>query len=322
MKRAPHSAPTNEDEATMFHKILAPLDGSAFSEQALPLALTIAARTSAALHFVVVHEQLPIDTFAQDGSYLDVQLRRWQGEYLDELRGKVEDGGAPAPATEVLEGPAAPTLEAYAAENGIDLIVMATHGRGGLTRAWLGSVADRLVRQVTMPLLLVRPEQDEPPSPVIAREELFHRILIPLDGSDLAEAILEPATSLGDLEDSEYDLVRVVPPPPPIGPRVRIEAPETDGDAQERLRAAAESYLGGVADRLQQPTSRRVRTSVQLTDSTAGGILAHAEASGADLIAMSTHGHGRLTRTLLGSHADKVLRAANVPVLIHHPPAA
>lgn len=305
----------------MYHRILAPLDGSAFSEQALPLALAIAARTSAALHLVVVHEQLPIDTFAQDGSYLDVQLRRWQREYLDELSGKVADGGAPSPVARVLEGVASPTLEAYAAENDIDLIVMATHGRGGLTRAWLGSVADRLVRQVSMPVLLVRPEQEEPPSPVIAREDLFRRILIPLDGSDLAEAILEPATSLGDLDGPEYDLVRVLASPLPIGPRPRVETAETDADAQAQQLAEAENYLSGVAERLQQGTSRRVQTSVQVADSTAGAILAHAEASRADLIAMSTHGHSRLTRTLLGSHADKILRAANVPVLIHHPPA-
>jgi nucleotide-binding universal stress UspA family protein len=305
----------------MYQRILAPLDGSAFSEQALPVAAAIAGRTSATLHLAIVHEPLPIDTLAQDGSYLDTQLRRWQEEYLHEVSSRVEEGGARAPVTDVMEGPAAPTLEAYAAEKDIDLIVMATHGRGGLTRAWLGSGADRLIRHVIVPILLIRPDEDEPAEPPVARETLFRRIVVPLDGSPLGEAVLGPATQLGGLEDAEFDLVRAVGSPMPIGPRARAASAYPE-DRHESKRQEANTYLTRVADRLRQGGTRQIRTSVPVAGTPATAILEHASQTGADLIAMSTHGHGRIARTLLGSHADKVVRAAEIAVLIYLPGGA
>jgi hypothetical protein len=91
-----------------------------------------------------------------------------------------------SPVTELLDGSIAPAIAQYAAEVGIDLITMTTHGRGGISRAWVGSVADSLVRCGAVPMLLIRPkDQDIDWSP---RGDSRH-VLIPVDGSELSEGI-------------------------------------------------------------------------------------------------------------------------------------
>src|SRR5438067_676921 len=101
--------------------------------------------------------------------------------------------------------------------DGADLVVMTTHGRGPLGRLWLGSVADALVRDLAMPLLLVRPQET---APDFKREPLLKHLLLPLDGSPLAEQMLEPAVALGTLMEADYTLLRVIKPVVPIDDRL------------------------------------------------------------------------------------------------------
>ncbi|HSL71468.1 MAG TPA: universal stress protein, partial [Longimicrobiales bacterium] len=208
-------------------------------------------------------------------------------------------------------------LEAYVREAGIELIVMTTHGRGGLSRAWLGSVADSLVRSINVPVLLFRPRGDDAAE---ARAFRLRHILIPVDGSDLSEHVIDHAIWLGRLTGARYTLMQVVAPPFGVPATDVIPVAPLAPQDVESLRSLATAYLEQVANRL-RGDGLQVDTVVVVQTQSAPGILEEALQCGADLIAMATHGRGGWQRVALGSVADKVLRGTSVPLLILRPGA-
>lgn len=197
---------------------------------------------------------------------------------------------------------------------GADLIVMTTHGRGPLSRSWLGSVADELVRRATKPILLVRPQEK---ARDLSVEPVLRHILVPLDGSALAEKVLESAVALGSLFEAHYLLAHIYEPLLDTSLDSVNDAAAADSEPTiEELRARAQDYLNRVAERLQQE-GKTVQTQVVLGQHPASGILDTAQRSAVDLIALETHGRRGLSRLLLGSVADKVIRGASLLVLIH-----
>ncbi len=300
----------------MYRSLLVPLDGSAFAEHALPFALSIARRAGAALHLAHVH--VPLAFVSADGMTpfdltLDRKVAEGEREYLDAAVKRVAAASSVPVASTCLEGPViAETLHAHAANTGADLIVMTTHGRGPLSRFWLGSVADELVRRATVPILLVRPQEA---APDLASDPALRHLLIPLDGSALAEQALEPAVALGKLMEADYTLLRIYFPLEQVGLEsyalgVGLVPPV------EQLRTEAQAYLDRVAERLRQ-RGLRVHTQVALGPQPASAILDEAQRLGVDGVALETHGRRGLTRLLLGSVADKVIRGASIPVLVH-----
>jgi nucleotide-binding universal stress UspA family protein len=188
--------------------------------------------------------------------------------------------------------------------------VMTTHGRGGLERFWLGSVADELIRLCPVPLLLIGPEPGPLPGP-------FRRILVPLDGSALAEAALDPAVTLAGLEaGAELVLLQVVQP-------VASEVWIPDAALAARLasvdlirqREGAREYLDATARRL-EASGLMVRARVEEGDRVASAVLDAARDEQADLIVIATHGRSGLARLALGSVADKILRSSRTPLLV------
>jgi nucleotide-binding universal stress UspA family protein len=311
----------------MYHSLLVPLDGSAFAEHALPLALSLARRAGAGLRLVRVYTPLQA-MYAPDGLFFDAELddrlKLGQQEYLDGLVARLAAASGVPVTPVLLEGQdVATSVRAVAADTGADLVVMTTHGRGAVGRFWLGSVADKLIRELPMPLLLVRPGEA---APDFGREPVLKHLLLPLDGSPFAEQILEPAIALGSLMGADYTLLRVIKPVWPascdfygrdLGPEAESLLNQIE-KAQGQIRKEAEEYLGRVAERL-RPQSLRVRTRVEVEEQTAAAILKEAKAPAIDLIALGTHGRHGLSRLLLGSVADKVIRAATLPVLVHRP---
>jgi nucleotide-binding universal stress UspA family protein len=206
----------------------------------------------------------------------------------------------------------ADVLQTYVREHGIDLVVMTTHGRGGLSRAWLGSVADSFIRQATAPVLLIRPEKD--PAPAAANAGRIRHILIPVDGSEAAEAVIGPAVQLGALTGARYSLLRVVSP---ISAVADYGPPSTifdDPTLPERRRMAVE-YVSRLAERMSDD-GFEVAGAVMIAPSAAAAITEYAEANGADAIAIGTRGLGGPRRMLLGSVADKVVRSTDRLVLV------
>jgi nucleotide-binding universal stress UspA family protein len=297
----------------MYRSIVVPLDGSAFSEQVLPIAAILAKRAAAAVHIVTVSAPAPVPAAAVPEDWWLPGDRNWEEEFLTSAAARVSEGEQRPVVTALLSGPTALAIHHYAVEQSADLIIMATHGRSGLSRLWLGSVADRLVRHSTVPVLLVRPETDVQPRDE-GSEPPFRHILIPLDGSPLAERIIGYATRLGTLVGASYTLVRVVQPTTPApGTRATSDEDETEH------RREARRYLAVMAERLQDAGHRVTRTSVLVDPVPATAIPGFARAVGADLIALATHGRGGLSRAILGSVADKLLRSSPVPVLLYRP---
>src|SRR5262249_47720136 len=151
-----------------------------------------------------------------------------------------------------------------------DLVVMTTHGRGPMARFWLGSVVDHLVRELPMPLLLVRPTD----GPIDMKQERpVRHILVPLDGSPLSEQALEPAISLGGLTEASYTLLRVTPVVlsndyPGFG-----SSEEWCNRVQERLTVQAQDYLDLVAGRMRKRGLKA--TTVALAASSPARVILH-----------------------------------------------
>ncbi len=304
----------------MYRSVLVPLDGSAFAEHALPLALGIARRAGASLRVTQVHVPLAlmyVDSMAPLAYQGESGIMEQERSYLDGLVKRLK-AVSPVPVTPtLLEGPeVAELLNGHARTHGVDLVVMTTHGRGPMTRFWLGSVADELLRRASVPLLLVRPQNGEAE---LAREPVLRHFLIPLDGSELAEKVLEPAVSLGGLMQADYSLLRVYGPVTetridPLGAGIlsRLES------APDAVKAAAETYLGRVAERLRSQ-GLTVQAHAVFGQQAAVAILREAKVRESDLIALESHGRGGVDRLLLGSVADKVVRGASTPVLVQRP---
>lgn len=305
----------------MYRSILVPLDGSAFSEHALPIARTIARASGATLHLAQVHvpsvRHYMVGEPSIDAS-LDAENRERERAYLEAIPARLGIEADLTLTPVLLDGPIADALAAYRATSAIDLVVMTTHGRGGFTRLWLGSTANRLAHQITVPLLLIRP--DETP-PDLTALQTFHRFLVPLDGSQLAEQVLVPAFELAKLLQAECTLLHVVEPLilpgySPVGYTASV-----DMHANEALHHDAEQYLAMIAQRM-QADGVAIHTRVVIDTQPAAGIVRAVGESGSDVIAMTSHGRGGLARVLLGSVTDKVVRSSEVPVLVYQPEAS
>jgi nucleotide-binding universal stress UspA family protein len=298
----------------MVTPLLVPLDGSQRAASALPVAAYIAETTHAPLLLAritpllgvppaAVEVPLPSDTYQQ----LIEDERRMAADYLDNEAGPLRQRGLTVE-TFVAHGDPAATLLDLAAERQVSLMVMTTHGRSGLTRFALGSIADRLVHYGHVPILLLRTPPEDGEAGGERRERLLaarlEHALVPLDGSVLAEAALDCAAALAGTVVQRITLVRVVPYS--AKPCERLEAAEYLETCYRALREA----LAG----------RACLLDTLLLEGTAAAeqIAQHAEVDGG-LVVMATHGRGGLMRWVLGSVADEVLHRSNMPVLVVHP---
>ncbi len=303
----------------MIKSILIPLDGSPFSEQALPWAACLAKGLGAHLELVRVHDPVPPWTIASEGAVaataVDPAIRSAEEQYLANSVARLEEGGFAHVTCRLLDGEVVEQVARHAEDNAFGLVVLATHGRGALSRLWLGSVSDALVRRLTMPLLLIRPTEGT----AIPRAERFRKILVALDGSAESESAIGPALALAHPSRCEVVLVRVVPPVPIAGDAGMPAVPLVDEGLTEALTAQATTQVEAVAARLRSPTVA-VSTRVVVEPGVAQAILHEASLAGAELMALATHGARGVRRMVLGSVADKVLRGADRPVLLTRVP--
>ena len=300
----------------MYVSLLVPLDRTSFAEQALPLALSIARRAKARLDLVEVHALYALeDPTAGRVPFepeRDAERRRQEQLYLDATAkwltcvSRVSASAGVLPGSVVLPETVADSILERARAGKADLIVMATHARGPLSRSLAGSVADKLIRRAGVPVLLMR-ESDKTPG--IISEPVLDNILILLDGSALAERVLEPALDLARVMEARCTLLRVVESRPSPADRAPGGSPE---------KAQAEVYLQRVAARVREQ-GVPVRTRVVVARHVVEAVLEEAAARASNIIALATHGRGGLQRLLWGSVADKLVRAAVAPVLVYCP---
>lgn len=303
----------------MYKTIVVPLDGSTFAEQALPYALQLSKASGARLVLVLAHEvpgMAMSDLSVPGMDRLDEEAREWEQDYLRSLAKRLREDAKQPTSTIFDSGPVTSSaLEEAVKEQHADLVVMTTHGRSGLARAWLGSVADALARRLDVPMLLIRPVDET--TNVIEPAAAFRRVLAPVDGTATAEAALPHALKLAKLTGGGLTLLRVAfAPPTTLSNYLPEQAFMNRLDLGDQ-RKAAQAYLDKTASELRGETMPPVETHVVTSHSPALGILDAARDMGADIIVMGTHARGPVARAVLGSVADKVVRGADRPVMIY-----
>lgn len=299
----------------MYRVIMVPVDGSAFSREAVFHGLRLARKNGAQLRLVRVAS---IPGLVGESDFVSLETTARMNEHdrlLTELYRLAAECRANSPVevtATVEDGPIADALRGHALRHDVDLIVMATHARRGMARVWLGSVADRLIRETGLPVLLVRP-------PSLATELIdgscYKRIIVPLDGSSLAERSLPAAFALAELEHAELTILRIVPVAKSIAAG---ELHSTIGPARARDVEEAERYLAGIRVRFAE-RHVRMRSSVVVADDIPRAIIGFAQANDGDLIAIATHGRGGIARAVLGSVADRVMSEGVLSALVIHP---
>jgi nucleotide-binding universal stress UspA family protein len=308
----------------MYKSLIVPLDGSALAEQAVATATAFAKKSGAKVHLIRVHNPYPQKPYrgplmAPTDARWDRNVRRRETKYLSGVAASMKEAlGRSVPAS-LKDGTVVEAICAFARTLPAPLLVMSTHGAAGQNRRWLGSTADRVIRVAPCPILLVRPlaEQGRRGAPAFPQ-----RLLIPLDGSPEAEAIVDWVFEFGVAAPLEVDLVEVITPGP-HSPLYWLAASELGKEQMDDLEhqelAYAKANLDEVAMRIRQALPGTVvQTDVRLSGHAATGILEAAAEHGADLLAMTTHGRGA-SRLVLGSVIDKVLRGSSAAMLVVRP---
>jgi nucleotide-binding universal stress UspA family protein len=286
--------------------ILVPLDGSSLAEQGLTFAEQLARALPARLRLALVHELAAVTTGPV--ARAQMTLHRAEREYLARVRDRLKTAGIADVTAVVLKGDPREELTRYADERDPDLVVIASHGRGGLARAWFGSVAEHLVRNVAAPVVVVHAHETAPGL------RAPDRIAVALDGSKSAEMVLDSAAQLARAFGAELLLCRVVQPVPlPADPILPVTI-AYDTELTEQLLGGSDDYLARVAERF-AGTGVPLRRRSLVGHGVAPTIIEAARDEGAGLIVMTTRGRAGLGR--LGSVADKVMRGAPCPVLLY-----
>lgn len=298
------------------------LDWSRFAEAALPVAVRLARALDARLRIIMVHEPITAPVPAAELPIAigpdDVAVREARQTYLAGVARDLGRINGAAIEVSLIEGAAGPSLVDDVARTEPAVLVMATHGRGPISRLWLGSVADHMIRHASVPVLLIRPASEDPePAPAPA----FKAALVPLDRSDDAEAILDPLLPIARATGARITLLHVIQPVLGVADAMSPYPALVPQDVLTALREEAERYLEDVARRL-RAAGIEVSCIVAEGLGVAPTILEQLAGGGHDFVAMSTHGAGGLQRVLLGSVADKVVRGSFKPVLVVRPDEA
>lgn len=301
--------------------IVVPLDESLTAERALDVAAEIVRKSGGRLVLLTVPHVYGAD-YAWYAGYGDGALdaaavipmeemvrdsHQAASDYLEGLCERFRGGGFEL-RTVIAEALPADAIAQTAEEEGATMIVMSTHGRGGIRRWALGSVADKVVRGSTLPVLLVREEASQvTPS--------CRHILVALDGSEGAEGVLPEVQRLALAMGAKVTLAHVEP---------KLDAaPAADASAlvdaerpfQDRVRDYLESKAQGMRD-----AGVEVAVETLVDEHVAEALLARAAREDVDLVALTTHGHSGWRRWSMGSVADKIVRACETPVLVERVP--
>jgi len=289
----------------MYERILVPLDGSELAERALTYAGAIAKR---------LKSEIVLLTVCAPGGCLERPLTAYLEKKADEL---VSLGAKASPL--VVEGDAAEEILNLAEANYVGLIVVSTHGFSGISRWAMGNVANKVLQKSHTPTLVVKAGESEG----VSGENGLGSILVSLDGSHFAEAIIPYVEGLARGMDSEAALVTVVEPVKL--PRMEsyghwVDFDKYEEDLANEAEAKAKRYLDGQEVALREKGVRV--SSTVLSGRPAESILQYAEDTSVGIIALSTHGYSGITRWAYGSVAFKIVECSSTPVLLVRPQAA
>jgi nucleotide-binding universal stress UspA family protein len=286
----------------MYDDVLVPTDGSESAEKAVGYGVFLADAVGAQVHALsVIDERDYRGAVDEDAAEVGLSAAEESARTaVDRVAERVDDDRV---TTHVTTGVPSEAILDYAAEADVDLVVMATHGRTGVERFIIGSVAEKVVRRAPVPVVTVRVSDRLPTWPPL------DRVLLPTDGSEASFIAVSHALDLADQFDATVDVVSVVD--------------ERSTMDLYNVGTALEDVVGGLEATAERATSRIERQArergLDVTTTVVEGlpsrtICAHAEESGADLVVMATHGRTGLAHYLLGSVTERVVRNATVPV--------
>ncbi len=306
----------------MLRTILVPLDGSALAERAIPIAADIARRAGGGVHLVRAHVPIAVvgataegAIFSQDMLAADEALRQRATDYLDATASRITAEWGLRVTAYTEDGSPAGLITDIADRINADLVIMTTHGAGGFTPDWLGSVADSVIRHSHRPVLVL-PENDAH----LGETFTPRRILVTLDGSALANAILPIARDLAIAFGAQIDLIRIVAPyvPGDVISTLAADRPDPFGVDAESVHAK-KSLDDAAADLHKVGIKTTVTVRIDLSPTRC--LLDHVKETDPDCLAIATQGRG-ISRIFLGSVADKLIRSAGRPVVVLRPPKA
>ena len=313
-------------EAEMYKRILAPLDGSGMAEQALPYVRFLAKDLQAKVELLRITGGVPLEILNNQELHpqdiLDA-LRTEANDYLNETRKRLDNIGL-AVSLSVRDGSPAQEIVEAAEQEPDTIIAMTTHGRSGMARWVMGSVADKALHATDCPFLLIKAKEET----AIESEAKVNRIIVPLDGSEFAEEALEHAAALAGPRRLKVILARVTPS---LGEYRRymqytmIDASTSvyTGPYEEWSRetdADAMSYLRDVGERFAAQNGVTVEEKL-LKGSPADAIVGLVREEPDSLVVMTSHGRSGVGRWLLGSVADRIVRYSGGPTLVIRPKA-
>jgi nucleotide-binding universal stress UspA family protein len=318
----------------MFSKLLVPLDGSTLAERALPYAVRLAGRLEAEILLLQVVELSPL----LKGSLLaEASLINSAETYLREVKEVITDLTLPQhlPLERVhlkaITGNPSYEIAEIAASHKVDLIVMTTQGRSGLAHLLMGSTAASVIQHTELPVLVIRPTitTSKPPQALAelmavplnsGLEEGWGKMLVTLDGTPQAEAVLEYAITLAQGIDATIHLLQVIPPLVPFSyGDISLRYQQEIKNQTQQLSQEAYQHLKALQTEISQ---RGLECSCTVRNGEAiGEILKFTEELKPSLLVMATRARGRLGHILLGSVAEEVLRRSQRPVVLLHLPA-
>jgi nucleotide-binding universal stress UspA family protein len=300
----------------MYEKILVPFDGSQISEAILPYARFLGDQLKLAVELIhVIDTEMPLSASAADQGRYQEFISAEGASSMAYLKNIATSFAASTQVDcRVEHGKPAEVIVDKAAGNSRTLIAMTTHGRSGINRWWLGSVADKVLHAAANPLLLVRGGDQTPAHGA----GMLKRVLVPLDGSPLAETVIPYAAELAQKIGFEIILMRVFGVPVPVfaedyGPYVE--------ELWNQVEAEAEKYLDEKAQQLQAQGLSRI-AKVATAGFAAEKIIDSARERADCLVAMCTHGRSGMNRWVMGSVTDRVVRHCGDPVLIVRAPSS
>jgi len=287
----------------MYDRILVPTDGSDHASRAADHAALLAETFDATVDLVTVVDldaaAGPFSAGGVDEGYVE-QLTDSGRETLGDAESRFDRVGTVE--TAVLTGSPAEAILGHAADHDVDLVCMGTHGRSGLGRYLTGSVAERVLRQASVPVMTVRATDEGDAAG-------YDELLVPTDGSERAEAAVEHALAIAERFDSRVHVVSVV--------NVGDIATGSEMGIPDGLLAELEA---GASDATESVANEARAAGLDAVTSVSVGrpkrdLLAYVEDNDIDLVCMGTHGRTGLNRVLVGSTAEALVRHCTIPVL-------
>lgn len=292
----------------MYKRMLIPLDGSPLAEKVIPYAKRIANMLNLELIFLYVYKH-------------NESISKFVCKAYIERVAEMVNAGLSSKG-EIIKGNPAKTITNYTNEHSIDLVLLATHGQSGFGRWTTGSTAHKVITLSKTPILLIRPNTSRNLMP----DGWPKTILIPLDGSQLAESVIPSVEIFTDQMHKriEVTLLKVCEPPDLLSDYPEAIMQLSWKEHVKRVTTVTQQacglYLGQVQKRLEEK-GMKIRSKVLFgdRDNVAPEIAGYISKNDCDLIAMSTHGHSGISEWPYGHVADRLVRTVSVPLLLVRP---